>query len=196
MAPFSLALATEANFGTWKVKARSGDVESIRDVRVEKYTLPRFNLAAEFPRSWTLADQEVEGRVDARYFFGRAVEGTCYISASRYVGEWQEYASIEGQLEDGLLSFTLPPVDFVAGAPEGGGQGSITLDIDVTDSTGHTESISEILSVVEAPIVIGLVPRAATIKPEIVASLVVTASTPDGAPLNACLLYTSPSPRD
>ena len=185
VAPFSLALATEANFGTWKVKARSGDVESIRDVRVEKYTLPRFNLAAEFPRSWTLADQEVEGRVDARYFFGRAVEGTCYISASRYVGEWQEYASIEGQLEDGLLSFTLPPVDFVAGAPEGGGQGSITLDIDVTDSTGHTESISEILSVVEAPIVIGLVPRAATLKPEIVASLVVTASTPDGAPLDA-----------
>ena len=185
VAPFSLALASEVNFGTWKVKARSEDVESIRDVRVEKYTLPRFNLGASFPRSWTLVDQEVEGTVDARYFFGRAVEGTCYISASRYVGEWQEYASIEAQLEDGLLSFTLPPVDFVAGSPEDGGQGSITLDIDVTDSTGHTESISEILSVVEAPLVIGLVPRASTIKPEIVASLLVTARTPDGAPLDS-----------
>ena len=91
--------------------------------------------------------------------------------ARRYVGEWQEYAVIEGELTDGLLDFTLPPVDFVAGAPENGGQGSITLDIDVTDTTGHTESISEVLSVVEAPIVIGLVPRASTIKPEIAARL-------------------------
>ena len=50
VAPFSLDLASEVNFGTWKVKARSEDVESIRDVRVEEYTLPRFNLAADFAR--------------------------------------------------------------------------------------------------------------------------------------------------
>ena len=117
-APFSLQLASEVNFGIWKVKARSEEVESIRDVRVEEYTLPRFNLGLEFERDWTLVDQEVQGTVDARYFFGRGVEGTCYIVARRYVGEWQEYASIEGQLTDGLLNFTLPPVDFVAGAPE------------------------------------------------------------------------------
>ena len=185
VAPFSLRLASEVNFGTWKVKARSEDVESIRDVRVEEYTLPRFNLGVEFERSWTLVDQEVGGTIDARYFFGRGVEGTCYIVARRYVGEWQEDAVIEGALADGALSFTLPPVDFVAGAPENGGQGSITLDIDVTDSTGHTESISEVLAVVDAPIVLGLLPRAATVKPGIPAEVVLTARTPDGAPLDS-----------
>ena len=185
VAPFSLRLASEVNFGTWKVKARSEDVESIRDVRVEEYTLPRFNLGVEFERSWTLVDQEVGGTIDARYFFGRGVEGTCYIVARRYVGEWQEYAVIEGALADGALSFTLPPVDFVAGAPENGGQGSIMLDIDVTDSTGHTESISEVLAVVDAPIVLGLIPRTATAKPGIPAEVILTARTPDGAPLSS-----------
>ena len=185
VAPFSLRLASEVNFGTWKVKARSEDVESIRDVRVEEYTLPRFNLDLDLARGWTLVDQEVRGSVDARYFFGRSVEGTCYIVARRYVGEWQEYAVIEGELIEGVLEFTLPPVDFVAGAPEGAGQGSITLDIDVTDSTGHTESISEVLAVVEAPVVLGVVPRADTVKPGIPAAVVLTARTPDGAPLDA-----------
>ena len=184
-APFSLQLASEVNFGIWKVKARSEEVESIRDVRVEEYTLPRFNLGLEFERDWTLVDQEVQGTVDARYFFGRGVEGTCYIVARRYVGEWQEYAVIEGELVDGALSFTLPPVDFVAGTPEGGGQGSITLDIDVVDSTGHTESISEVLAVVEAPVVLSLLPRADTVKPGMPAEVVLTARTPDGAPVAA-----------
>ena len=187
VAPFSLRLASEVNFGTWKVKARSEDVESIRDVRVEEYTLPRFNLGLELARDWTLVDQEVQGSVDARYFFGRGVEGTCYIVARRYVGEWQEYAVIEGELVEGALEFTLPPVDFVAGAPEGAGQGSITLDIDVTDSTGHTESISEVLAVVEAPVVLGVVPRADTVKPDIPAAVVLTARTPGGAPLDVAI---------
>ena len=187
VAPFSLRLASEVNFGIWKVKARSEDVESVRDVRVEEYTLPRFSLELEFERDWTLVDQEVQGSVDARYFFGRGVEGTCYIVARRYVGEWQEYAVIEGELVDGVLGFILPPVDFVAGTPEGGGQGSITLDIDVVDSTGHTESISEVLAVVEAPAVLSLVSRADTVKPGIPAEVVLAARTPDGAPVAAAV---------
>jgi len=44
VASFSLDLAKELNFGTWKVRATSGGAESAKDVRVEEYTLPRFDL--------------------------------------------------------------------------------------------------------------------------------------------------------
>ena len=40
VADFSLDLAKEVNFGTWKVRATSGGAESAKDIRVEEYTLP------------------------------------------------------------------------------------------------------------------------------------------------------------
>jgi len=42
VAPFELELATELNEGVWQIRARSDGSESLRDVRVEHYVLPRF----------------------------------------------------------------------------------------------------------------------------------------------------------
>ncbi len=56
VAEFSLDLASEVNFGVWKLRAHADGVESVRDVLVEEYTLPRFDLAVDLPRSWALVD--------------------------------------------------------------------------------------------------------------------------------------------
>ena len=93
MAPFSLVLANEVNFGTWKIRARSESAESIRDIRVEEYTLPRFDLSVDFPKDWALVDEIILGTVKAKYFFGRNVDGEVFISAKRWVGVWEEYAA-------------------------------------------------------------------------------------------------------
>ncbi len=184
VAPFSLDIAREVNYGVWKIKVRIDDVESVRDVRVEPYVLPRYDLGVSFTKSWALPDESVEGTVNARYFFGRDVEGVATVVAKKYVAEWEEYGRAEGTLSDGEFSFTLPPSGFVAGTAENGGQGTVTIDVEVVDSTGHKQTVSEILTVPQAPVVLRVAPRGQTLKPEMPLDLVVTASTPEGVPVD------------
>jgi len=185
VADFSLDLASEVNFGVWKIRARSESVESVRDVRVEEYTLPRFDLSLSFPRSWALVDENITGTVNARYFFGRDVEGAVVLSAKRWVGAWEEFDRVEGSLSGGELAFSLSPVGFVAGSPGNSGQGSVTLDVEVTDSTGHTQSTTDVLTITESSLVLGLIPRASYLKPEIPFEVLVTGRTPEGEALDA-----------
>jgi CD109 antigen len=183
-AAFALDLAKEVNFGTWKIRAKSEGAESIRDVRVEEYTLPRFELKASFPKSWALVDERLTGAVEARYFFGKDVAGRATVSAKRWVGEWQEYATATGELTGGRYPFDLPAVGFIAGTPGASGQGTVMLDITVTDSTGHEQTATEVLTITEAPVVLSLVARTQTLKPAIPADVLVQTKAPDGAPLD------------
>ena len=191
VAPFSLDLADEVNFGVWKVRVRSGGVEAVRDVRVEEYSLPRFGLALSFPQDWALVDQEIAGAVEARYFFGKDVEGTATVRASRWVGVFEEYATTEGAFVGGEFFFTLPAVGFVAGTPTSSGQGTVRLDVEVTDATGHTQTTTEVLTIVQAPVVLGLIPRGSSIKPQIPLDVLVIAESPTGEPLDATVLVTA-----
>ena len=184
VAPFSLVLASEVNFGTWKVRARSHNAESLRDIRVEEYTLPRYELGLDFEKPWALVDEPVTGVLGARYFFGRDVEGTARIRAKRWIGVWEEYASAEGSLSNGHWSFQLPPVGFVTGTVANSGQGAIVLEASVTDSTGHEQSRTEWLTITEAPVVVSLIASAKTLKPGIETPVHVRAETPEGLPLN------------
>ena len=185
VAPFSLVLANEVNFGTWKVRARSESAESIRDIRVEEYTLPRFDLSVDLSKDWALVDESVQGTVKARYFFGRDVDGEVSISAKRWVGVWEEYTAVEGSLSQGEFIFDLPAVGFVSGTPDASGQGTVTLDISVTDTTGHSQTTNQVLRIVEAPVVLSLVPSADIFKPGFPTVVLVQSKDPEGVPIDA-----------
>ncbi len=191
VAPFDLVLANEVNFGVWKIDVVSEGLRSSRDVRVENYVLPRFELGAEFERGWVLVDEPISGRVEARYFFGRPVDGEVQIVARRYIGDWEVFATAGGPLVDGAFDFQLPPVQFTAGTPGANGLGTVTLDITATDSTGHAESTTELLTVSQAPVVVRLVSRNGSVKPEIPIALVVTSEEPDGTPIDASVEVTA-----
>ncbi len=182
-AAFSLDLAREVNFGTWKIRAKSEGAESVRDVRVEEYVLPRYDLKASFAKSWALVDEKVSGTVEARYFFGKDVEGTASVSAKRWVATWEEYATASGVLSGGRFAFELPPVGFVSGTPGASGQGTVTLDIAVIDSTGHEQKTSEVLTITEAPVVLSLIARTNALKPGIPSEIIVGTKGPDGSAL-------------
>ena len=187
VAPFSLVLANEVNFGSWKIRARSESAESIRDIRVEEYTLPRFDLSVDFPKDWALVDEIIQGTVKAKYFFGRNVDGEVSISAKRWVGVWEQYASTQGSPSQGEFDFTLPAVEFVSGTPDASGQGTITLDVTVTDSTGHTQTSNQVLRIVEAPVVLSLVPDSDVFKPGIPTTVLVQSKDPEGAPVDVAV---------
>jgi CD109 antigen len=163
-ASFDLQLAREVNFGTWKIRAVSGKAETLKDIRVENYTLPRFELDFSLPKSWVLVDQRIRGQVRADYFFGKPVNGTARIVARRWVGTWDEYASFEAELLEGQADFDLPAVGFVSGTAQESGQGTVTLEVSVTDTAGHTQETTEVLTVSEAPVVLSIIPGMDTVK--------------------------------
>ena len=120
VAPFSLDLASELNYGTWKIKAKTSSSESLKDLRVEQYVLPRFDLKLNLPKTWALVDEPIQGTVKADYFFGKPVQGNVSLVAKRWVGAWQQYATASGSLSNGVYAFQLPAVQFVTGTPSCG----------------------------------------------------------------------------
>ncbi len=129
-------------------------------------------------------DEIVQGTVRAKYFFGRDVEGEVSISAKRWVGVWEEYAASQGTLSQGEFDFNLPAVEFVSGTPDESGQGTVTLDVTVTDITGHSQTTNQVLRIVEAPVVLSLVPASEVFKPGIPTTVLVQSKDPEGVPID------------
>ena len=115
MATVDLPLSTEPNLGVWKLTVIAGDQKTQLDVRVEEYVLPKYEVVVDTGRDWLLASDPIKGTVSGEYSFGKPVVGEVEIVASRYVGQWEEYARFQGPI-DGETTFDLPPVGFVAGS--------------------------------------------------------------------------------
>ncbi len=188
MASLTMPLSTEPNLGVWKAIASSGEQTSQIDLRVERYVLPKYEVDVTVPREWVLVGDPVTGTVSAEYSFGRPVRGEVEIVASRYVGHWEEYATLTEEL-DGMVSFELPPVDYVAGVPGSGGSGNLTLDVTVRErSTGYVESTTRLLTVAPSPVNVRLIPESPSFKPSLPFSLLLVTETPDNRPLDRDVL--------
>ncbi|UCD50354.1 MAG: hypothetical protein JSW27_22860 [Phycisphaerales bacterium] len=183
VAPFELDLASDLNYGTWKISAESGVGRATVDVRVEQYVLPRFEVEVLTERDYFRADERIDGSVAATYFFGKPVEGTVEISASRYVGVWEEHARYTAPLTEGQAEFSLPEVKYVSGTPGAGGSGSVQLDIIVTDPSGHREHTTKLLKIVTSGIEHQLIASSRSFTPGQAYEVLLVAQTPDGVPL-------------
>ena len=183
VAPFELDLANELNFGTWKITAKSGSASGSVDVRVEKYVLPRFDVDLLMERDYFLVNEKIAGTVKAGYFFGKPVEGTVKIKASRYVGIWEEYANYTAVLSGGRAEFILPAVGYVSGTPGAGGAGSVQLEVTVTDTSDHQEKTIKLLKIVDSTIQCQLIASSQSITPGQPFEVLLVAETPDGQPV-------------
>ncbi len=182
MATIDLPLSTEPNLGVWKLTALAGAQKTQLDVRVEEYVLPKYEVNINTERDWLLAGDPVIGTVSGEYSFGKPVVGEVEIVASRYVGQWEEYARFQGPI-DGETTFELPPVGFVAGVPQAGGQGNLTLDVTIREKgTGYEEKTSKLITVAAAPITLKVIPDSLVFKPGLEMSYLVVTQEPDGSP--------------
>src|SRR5665648_120509 len=191
VASFDLPLASELNLGTWKIKATSGSSMSVVDIRVEKYVLPKFKAEVTTPKDWFIVSDPITGTVSGNYFFGKVVEGTVEIKASRYVGTWEEYATFSSSLNNGSVEFELPAVGYVAGTYGAGGTGSLMLNITVTDTGNHSETTTKLLKISESPVILQLIPESSTIKPAMPLQVLIVTKDPDGNPVDAKVKITA-----
>ena len=184
MTTVDLPLSTEPNLGVWKLTALAGDRRTQLDVRVEEYVLPKYEVTVDTERQWVLADEPIEGTVRGEYSFGKPVVGEVEIVASRYVGEWEEYARFIAPI-DGETAFELPAVGYVAGVPQAGGQGNVTIDVTIREKgTGYEEKTTQLFTVAAAPVVLKVVPESRVFKPGLEMGYLVVAQTPDGSPVD------------
>jgi len=181
---FDLDLASELNYGTWKIKASSGSAQTVADVRVEEYVLPRFDVEVITPRDYFLVDEPVTGNVEAAYFFGKPVDGTLEVKASRYIGVWEQYAVFTTELAGGRADFALPAVGYVSGTTGAGGAGSARLEITVTDTSGHGESKTKLLKITESAVQHQLISLSRSVAPGRPFDVLLAAETPDGEPVS------------
>ena len=184
VAPFELDLADELNFGTWKITAKSGSASGSVDVRVEEYVLPKFDVDLLMERDYFLVNEKIPGTVKAGYFFGKPVEGTVKVKASRYVGLWEEYANYTATLSGGSADFILPAVGYVSGTPGAGGAGSVQLEVTVTDTSDHEEKTIKLLKIVESTIQCQLIATSQSITPGEPFEVLLVAETPDDQPVS------------
>ncbi|MDK2827028.1 MAG: antigen [Methanolobus sp.] len=181
---FDLPLASELNLGTWKIIATSGSSSSNVDIQVDKYVLPKFDVSLETPQEWFLVSDKITGTVSANYFFGKEVDGDVLVEASRYVGEWEQYATFSGKLENGTIEFELPAVEYAAGTYGAGGQASLMLNVTVTDTGNHSESTNKLLTIADSPIILQLIPESSIIKPGMPLQVLVVTKDPAGEPID------------
>ncbi len=185
MASVDLPLSDEPNLGVWKINAVTDKASSQLDVRVEEYVLPKYEVTVDLPKEWFLVDEPVRGTVSANYSFGKPVGGEVTVVATRYVGQWEEYATLTKEI-DGETDFELPPAEYVAGTPSAGGQGNVQLDITVTEkATGYVEKTSRLLTVAQSSVNLQLIPEGSVFKPGLPFNVLVLTETPDNQPVDS-----------
>jgi CD109 antigen len=185
MATLDLPVSTEPNLGTWKITAESAKGQTELDVRVEEYVLPKYEVLIDLPKQWYLVNEKISGVITSEYSFGKPVTGDLEITASRYVGVWEEYATYNVAI-DGEAEFTIPGPGYVAGVPAAGGQGNVMLDVKVIEkSTGYEEKTSSLLTVADSPLNIQIIPSGTTFKPDLPFTFLVVTETPDNQLVDA-----------
>ena len=185
MSGLDLPLSTEPNLGVWKVTARTEKRTAQVDVRVEEYVLPKYEVKVNLPKDWFLASERITGTIAADYSFGKPVSGEMEIKATRYVGTWQQFASVTKDI-NGSASFDIPAAGYVAGVPAAQGKGNVSLEVTVREkSTGYEEKTTRLLAVAASPVSLQVIPESSAFKPSLPMNLLVIAETPDKKPTNA-----------
>jgi hypothetical protein len=152
IANLDYVLSDQLPLGPYKINAKVGNKTATKSILVKEYVLPKFKIDFLDMKTWYTVDENIAGKVQAKYFFGRNVEGNVVVRALVWLGEWKQKGSRSGQLSNGEFSFSFSPTLYAVGLDLNDGNGLLELNVTVTDGGGHSEQESHFITIAQEPI--------------------------------------------
>jgi uncharacterized protein YfaS (alpha-2-macroglobulin family) len=149
--------------------------------------LPRFKVALALDRPYYQPGQQVKGRVQASYTFGKPVAHavvTLQLQAVDVEPKTLEPISLQTD-ETGSAPFELRLPDHLIGREQDLGAAKVAITATVRDPAGQTQSRTESRLVTGQPIRIEVIPEGGTLARGLPNTVHVLTSTPDGRPVAA-----------
>ena len=178
-------LADEVNMGSYTLRAIVGKEQTEKQIRVERYVLPKYKIEIVTAKSYYLPGEKLGGHIDANYFFGKPVDNaevsieveTADIGVSKL-------ETIKGRTDSkGRFEFIVQlPLHFV-GQSLTQGKGVVALKATVKDSADHRQEQNHSVSVVNSPLQVMIVPESRQLIQGVENRYFVLVSTPDGLPV-------------
>ncbi|XP_045204949.2 CD109 antigen-like isoform X1 [Mercenaria mercenaria] len=103
--------------GDWKIKVSLGKEKTEKTFTVDEYVLPKFEVSVELPPYGRTTDTDFEGKVTAKYTYGKPVKGTADVRIElehprfNWINGTRVKVSSEIELQlpiDGTATFTVP----------------------------------------------------------------------------------------
>jgi hypothetical protein len=184
VAAVDFQLADEVNMGDYQVRAQLGETQSNKTVSVKRYVLPKFKNDVKADKAFYLPKETIKAELQSDYFFGKPVAGgKVKVTASTFDVAFKDFQTWEGKTDaNGHTSFEVKLPDYFVGQPLAKGDAIVKLEVKVTDTADHTETITKTYPVSSAPIRVSLIPEGGRVVPGLDNRIFVAAIYPDGSP--------------
>jgi hypothetical protein len=184
VAAVDFQLADEVNMGDYRVRAILGEQQADKTVTVKRYVLPKFKSELTADKPYYLPKEKIHAELQTDYFFGKPVaRGKVKVTASTFDLQFREFQTWEGQTDaNGHAKFEIQLPDYFVGQPLQKGDALIRLEVKVTDTADHSETISRSYPVSDQPIRISLIPESGRLVPAMENRVFAAAIYPDGSP--------------
>lgn len=184
VAAVDFQLADEVNMGDYQVRAQLGETTSNKTVSVKRYVLPKFKNDVKADKSYYMPKETIKAELQSDYFFGKPIAGgKVKVTASTFDVQFKDFQTWEGKTDaNGHASFEIKLPDYFVGQPLAKGDALVKLEVKVTDTADHTETIIKTYPVSNTPVRVSLIPEGGRVVPGLDNRIFVAAIYPDGSP--------------
>ena len=97
IASATFRLAREVLLGAYTVLVTVGDTTAEKTITVDRYALPKYNIAVDTDKAFYAPGETLSGTVDVQYFFGQPVSGgEVTITAQQYDVSFNTFTTVAG----------------------------------------------------------------------------------------------------
>ena len=188
VAAVDFQLADEINLGDYQVRALIGDQQALKTVTVKRYVLPKFKVEVAADKKYYLPRETIQLNLQSDYFFGKPVaDSKVKVTASTFDVQFKDFQTWEGKTDaNGHAKLEVKLPDYFVGQPLQKGDALVKLEVKVTDTADHTETVNRTYPVAEQPIRVSLIPEGGRLVADMQNRLFAAAIYPDGSPVSNC----------
>ncbi len=188
VASVDFQLADELNMGAYQVRAQVGKELAHKTVEVKRYVLPKFKVAVTADKTFYLPKETIAVDVRADYFFGKPVaHGKLKVTASTFDVQFRDFQTVETKTDaDGHAKVEVKLPDSFVGQPLQKGDALVKLEVKLTDTADHAETVTRTYPVSDQPIRVSLLPEGGRLVAGLENRVFVAALYPDGSPAVGC----------